>query len=138
MEEKPKIVDVEVVVEPPKLDRPLSAIQAQQVEQEGFDAPPIHALSALLLVTVDNLWNLADWTVVGWPITIPAAFCTVAFPTFLVQKYLKKDSTGKALAFAVLLGTLAAIPTSITGTPVGIALLAWTGLSRLLNKIPGK
>jgi hypothetical protein len=96
--------------------------------------PPIHALSALLLVAVDNLWLMAEWSVVTWVVTIPASFCTVAFPTFLIQKHLMKDSTGRALAFATLLGALAAVPTSITGTPVGIALLAWTGLSRLLGK----
>jgi hypothetical protein len=33
---------------------------------------------------------------------------------------------------------LAAIPTSVTGTPVGIALLAWTGFSKLLGKSPAK
>lgn len=86
------------------------------------------------MLAVDNLWNLADWAVIGWIVTIPLSFLTVFVPVFLLQKTLKRDSTGRAMAFAFLLGVLAAIPTSITGTPVGLGLLAWTGLSRLLGR----
>jgi hypothetical protein len=42
------------------------------------------------------------------------------------------------LSFAALLGALAAVPTSITGTPVGLALLAWTGLGKLFGRAPLK
>jgi len=100
----------------------------------GSQGPPIHALSALVLVAVDNLWNLAEWVVVDWIVTIPLSFITVFVPVFLLQKFLKRDSNGRALAFASLLGVLAAIPSSITGTPIGLALLAWTGLSKLHSK----
>ncbi|PYJ07337.1 MAG: hypothetical protein DME25_04085 [Verrucomicrobia bacterium] len=86
------------------------------------------------MVAVDNLWNLAEWVVVDWIVTIPLSFITVFVPVFLLQKFLKRDSNGRALAFASLLGVLAAIPTSITGTPIGLALLAWTGLSKLHSK----
>jgi len=44
----------------------------------------------------------------------------------------QRDATGRALTFATILAVLAAIPTPVTGTPVGFALLAWTGLGRLL------
>lgn len=137
MEAPPRISDLpakEVTVEvlPPE---PESANATPKVEVE---APPIHALSALVLVAVDNLWNLADWVVVDWIFTIPLSFITVFVPVFLLQKHLKKDSSGRALAFAALLGVLAAIPTSITGTPVGLGLLAWTGLRKLMGKGAGK
>ena len=98
------------------------------------DSSPIHALSALVLVAVDNLWNLAEWAVVDWIITIPLSFLTVFVPVFFLQKILKKDSNVRAFAFALLLGVLAAVPTSITGTPIGLGLLAWTGLGKLLSK----
>ena len=98
------------------------------------EGPPIHALSALILVVVDNLWLLAEWEVVTWIVTIPLSFITVAVPVFFVQKFLKKDSNGRALAFAALLGVVGAVPMSITGTPVGVALLAWSGLGRLLGR----
>ena len=102
------------------------------------DSPPVHALSALVLVAVDNLWNLAEWVVVDWIITIPLSFVTVFVPVFLLQKYLKKDSNGRAAALATLLAVLAAIPTSITGTPVGLGLLAWTGLRKWFRVPPLK
>ncbi len=102
------------------------------------EGPPIHALSALILLAVDNLWNLADWMVIDWIFTIPLSFVTVAVPVFLIQKFLKKDSVGRALAFAALLGALAAVPTSITGTPVGLGLLAWSGVGKLFGRMPPK
>jgi hypothetical protein len=35
-----------------------------------------------------------------------------------------------------MLAVLAAIPTPITGTPVGLGLLAWTGLGKILGRRP--
>lgn len=126
-----QVKEVPIEVLPPEKQRDATP----NVEVEGA---PIHALSALILVAVDNLWNLVDWAVVDWIFTIPLSFITVFVPVFLLQKYLKKDSNGRALAFATLLGVLAAIPTSITGTPVGLGLLAWTGLRKLVGKGGGK
>ncbi len=105
---------------------------------EASDPPaggaPIHPLAAILLIVIDNLWNLADWAVIDWIITIPLSFITVFFPTLLIQRLLKKDRWGRALGYAVLLGIIAAVPTSVTGTPVGLALLAWTGINKLIGK----
>ena len=77
---------------------------------------------------------MADWAIIDWVITIPASFVTVFFPSLMIQRLVKRDGWGRALVLAVLLGGLAAIPTSIFGTPVGLALLAWTGLDRLLGR----
>jgi hypothetical protein len=85
------------------------------------------------LLVVDNLWNLAEWLVIDWFITIPLSFLSVAVPVFFLQKVFKKDPTGRALGYALLLGVIAAVPFSVTGTPVGIALLAWTGIGRWLG-----
>ena len=98
----------------------------------GF-GPPIHPAAAVLLLGVDNMWNLAEWTVVSWILTIPASFVTVAVPTFWIQRKFRRNSIGKALFFAGVLGVIAAVPTSLTGTPVGLAFLAWTGVSRWLG-----
>ena len=102
------------------------------------DGPPIHALSALILVAVDTLWAIFDWMPADWIVAIPSCFAAVFVPTFLIQRHLKRDAAGRALTFATILGVLAAIPTFITGTPVGLGLLAWTGLGRLLGKAPPK
>src|ERR1044072_9004739 len=111
LSEAPKEVPFEVL--PPE---PLN-VSAHRVAAEG---PPIHALSALLLVAVDSLWAVFDLVPPIWIFTIPLCFGAVFVPTFLIQKYLKRDSNGRALAFASLLAVLAAIPTPITGTPVGL------------------
>ena len=127
---KPPVIDVEVVPEGPRAG-------SQEAPRSG--RAPVHPLSAILLLAVDNLWMLEDWAVVTWIFTIPLSFVSVAVPTFFIQKLVNKDRFARAFGLALLLGTIAAVPTSVTGTPVGLALLAWTGLDRLLGKpTPGR
>ena len=136
VEKPPKISEVParpVPVEmlptlPPLPPRPLAPAEG----------PPIHGLSALILVAVDSLWAIFDWVPPVWIVAIPACFAAVFVPTYLIQRHLKNDSRGRALTFATILGVLAAIPTFVTGTPVGIALLAWTGIGKLLGKSPSR
>ncbi len=98
------------------------------------DRPFIHALSALLLMVVDGLWTVADWAAMAWVITIPLSFLAVFVPTFLVQKMINKDTSGRAATVAMLLGVLAAVPTPIMGTAVGAFLLAVSGLRGLWKR----
>lgn len=98
------------------------------------EAPPIHLLSAVVLLGVDNLWNLTEFVVIDWVITIPLSFLTVFVPVFFIQKQLKRDPALKALGWAALLGALAAVPFSVTGTVAGSMLLAWLGINQLLSR----
>lgn len=91
---------------------------------------PVHPIAAGLLVFVDNLWMLADWNAVTWFLTIPLSFLTVSVITTGIQRFLHRDGWGKSLGKGLLLGVLAGVPTSITGTPVGLALLTWAGIMR--------
>lgn len=93
-------------------------------------APPIHPLAAGLLVLVDNVWNVADWAVVTWWMTVPLGFLSVFLPTLWLQRRFRKERWGMAFSKALVLGLVAAVPTSLTGTPVGMALLAWAGVDR--------
>ena len=137
---------LELVDTPPKIQPesaktvPLEVVPPEparaSAEPSRFEGPPIHALSALVLVAVDSLWAVFEWAPPIWIAAIPACFLAVALPVFLIQKNLKRDSTARALTFATLLGVLAAIPLPIAGTPVGLGLLAWTGLGKLLGKGP--
>ena len=100
------------------------------------DAPaPFHPYSAALLIVVDNLWNLADWTVIGWLLTIPLSFLSVSVPVFWIQRRRNRDGRKVALAKAVFLGAVAAVPFSVTGTPVGLALLAWAGFKHPWKRV---
>ena len=123
----PKVVPIEVL--PPERDRSAGPGTATE-------GAPIHALSALILVAVDSLWAVFDWLPPIWIVAIPGCFLAVFIPTFLIQKHLKHDSNGRAFTFATLLAVLAAIPTPITGTPIGLGLLAWTGLGKLFGRSP--
>jgi len=126
----PRIIDVSATVTPVDPVRPTPLHDPPP----GSGGPPVHPLAALLMLLVANLWNLVDWAVVDWIVTVPVCFFMVFVPTYFIQKFLMKNRAGRAFAFALLLGVVAAVPTSITGTPVGLALLAWTGVSKLLGK----
>jgi ABC-type spermidine/putrescine transport system permease subunit II len=52
------------------------------------------------------------------------------FPTYWLQRHFRRDSRLTALWKALLFGVIAAVPTSVTGTPIGLALLAWAGIKR--------
>lgn len=121
---------VEVEVLPPESQKPTSPAPATP----AGDTPPVHVLSAIALVAVDNLWNLTEFAVIDWIITIPLSFLTVFAAVFAVQKWLKRDPTLKALGWAALLGVLAAVPFSVTGTVAGSMLLAWLGINQLLSR----
>ncbi len=129
MDIPPKTIEVEVVGE----DADTEGDRHRQSARSAGGSP-IHPLSALLLLVFDNLWTIPEFVVLDWIVTIPLSFISVFVPTFVIQKTLKKDRFGRAFAFSLLLGALAAVPTSLTGTPVGLALLAWTGISRLIGK----
>jgi hypothetical protein len=125
---------------PPKIIEPPLArevpIEVLPPEHDSADLPPrnqpIHALSALILAAVDSLWAIFDWVPPVWIVAIPFCFAAVFIPVYLIQKNLRHDTKEKAITIAVLLGVLAALPLPIFGTPVGLGLLAWSGLNRIL------
>jgi len=136
VEKPPKISDVPAKEVPLEVLPPLPAQPVPPVAPA--DGPPIHGLSALILVAVDSLWAVFDWVPPVWPVAIPACFAAVFVPSYLIQRHLKNDSKPRALTFATILAVLAAIPTPITGTPIGLGLLAWTGLGKLFGRSPPK
>lgn len=94
------------------------------------EGPVIHPLSAICMVVVDLVWTLPE--VAGF--LVPVMFLSlvsVGGITFLVQKFIRGDSNGRAAAVALFLGVLAAVPTPITGTAVGILVLGMAGLHHL-------
>jgi hypothetical protein len=136
VDKPPKISEVVGRPVPVEVLPPLAQPPVQPVAPA--ERSPIHSLSALILVAVDSLWAIFDWVPPVWIAAIPACFAAVFVPTYLIQRHLKQDSKSRAVTFATILAVLAAIPTPITGTPVGLGLLAWTGLGKLLSKSPPK
>lgn len=105
------------------------AIEPVSTEKRS-GGPPVHPLAALLLLVVDNLWSLGDWAVFAWIVTIPLSFLSVFFPGLFLQRYANHDDWGKSMGKAMLLGVMAAVPTAILGTPIGVAFLAWAGVDK--------
>ena len=132
VDKPPKISEVPAKLAPVEVLPPLLAQPPPAAPPA--DGQPIHALSALILVAVDSLWAVFDWVPPVWVVAIPGCFAAVFIPTYLIQRHLKHDSRARALTFATILAVLAGIPTFVTGTPVGLGLLAWTGLGKLLHR----
>lgn len=123
---KPPVIEVEVVSE---ADGP-----RETRARPAGTVPPVHPLAALILLAVDNLWSLAEWAVVSWVVTIPAAFVSVFLPTYFLHRRSLGQSRARALGWALLLGVIAAVPFSVGGTAIGAGLLAWLGITRLAGR----
>jgi hypothetical protein len=90
---------------------------------------PIHPLAALATIVLDNIFAIPE--LAGpelWIITIPLVGGICFVTTTMVQHYLAKDSWGESIAKGLVMGIIAGVPISVTGTAVGGILLAWAGL----------
>jgi len=56
------------------------------------------------------------------------------FSEHIIQKFMKGDPTGRALAVSSFLGVLAAVPTPITGTAIGALALGFAGFRYFRQK----
>ena len=96
---------------------------------DGERRAPFHAVSALVLIAVDNLWNLEEFAAPPlMVVTIPLSFVSVLVATAWIQRRYHGDRSRMAWLKALFLALVAAVPFSVTGTPVGLALLAWAGI----------
>ena len=90
---------------------------------------PVHPLAALVTVVLDNVFGVIELVD---PLTILLTSLTVGVlgtvTTMFVQRYLAKDSWGASVAKGLVMGIIAGVPFQVTGTAVGIPLLAWAGL----------
>jgi len=90
---------------------------------------PIHPLAALATIVLDNLFTLPE--LAGpelWIFTVPLIGGASLLTTTMVQHFLAKDSWGESIAKGLVMGIIAGVPISVTGTAVGGILLAWAGL----------
>jgi hypothetical protein len=105
--------------------------QVPQLPEPRRSIPPapVHPLAALATIVLDNLFALPEFAGPElWIITIPLVGGAGLVATTLVQRYLAKDSWGEAVAKGLVMGIIAGVPISVTGTAVGGVLLAWAGL----------
>jgi hypothetical protein len=100
---------------------------------------PVHPLAALATIVLDNVFGVIELVD---PLTILLTSLTVGaigtVTTMLVQRYLAKDSWGVSVAKGLVMGIVAGVPFQVTGTAVGIPLLAWAGLHEWIKTPPPK
>jgi hypothetical protein len=100
---------------------------------------PIHPLAALATIVLDNVFGVFELTD---PLALIVTSVTVGaigtLTTTLVQRYLAKDNWGASIAKGLVMGIFAGVPFQVTGTAVGIPLLAWAGLHEMIKLPSGK
>jgi hypothetical protein len=97
---------------------------------------PIHPLSALATIVLDNVFGVFEiMDPLALVLTSVGVGALGTVTTMLVQHYLAKDSWGASVAKGLVMGIFAGVPFQVTGTAIGIPLLAWAGLHELV-KLP--
>ena len=106
------------------------------VPRRPIPPAPIHPLAALVTIVLDNVFGVFE---IVDPLALILTSVTVGVlgtvTTMLLQRYLAKDSWGASVAKGLVMGIFAGVPFQVTGTAVGIPLLAWAGLHELI-KLP--
>ncbi len=97
---------------------------------------PVHPLAALTTIVLDNVFGVVE---IVDPLAVVLTSLTVGtvgtLATMFVQRYLAKESWGVSIAKGLVMGVIAGVPFQVTGTAVGVPLLAWAGLHQWL-KLP--
>ena len=97
---------------------------------------PIHPLAALSTIVLDNVFGVFEITDPFILVLTSLGVGTLnTVTTMLLQRYLAKDGWGASIAKGLVMGIIAGVPFQVTGTAVGIPLLAWAGLHELI-KLP--
>ncbi len=109
-----------------------------RLERYEHSVPPkierrywLHPKSGILILAVDWLFFGPELFTAGTTaiVTSPLAFLITTAGVFWIQRRKNGDSFNAALLKALLGGIVAGIPTSISGTILGTAVLALSGLS---------
>jgi len=100
---------------------------------------PIHPMAALTTIVLDNIFG---WIEIIDPFALVLTSLSVGVVGFLttmfVQRYLAKDGWGASVAKGLVMGVLAGVPYQVTGTAIGVPLLAWAGAHQWLKLPPPK
>ncbi len=106
------------------------------VPRRPIPPAPIHPLAALVTIVLDNVFGVFE---IVDPLALILTSVSVGVlgtvTTMLLQRYLAKDGWGASIAKGLVMGIFAGVPFQVTGTAVGIPLLAWAGLHELI-KLP--
>src|SRR5512137_2936259 len=100
---------------------------------------PIHPLAALATIVLDNVFGVFEiLDPVALVLTSLGVGVLGTVTTLLLQRYLAKESWGASVAKGLVMGIIAGVPFQVTGTAIGIPLLAWAGLHEWVKLQPAK
>jgi hypothetical protein len=117
-------------------DQTNSPVPVLSQPRQPIPPAPIHPLSALATIVLDNVFGVFELVdPLALVMTSLGVGVVGAVTTMFVQRYLAKDSWGASVAKGLVMGIFAGVPFQVTGTAVGIPLLAWAGLHELV-KLP--
>ncbi len=101
--------------------------------------PPVHPLAALATIALDSIFGILE---IFDPLLLLLTSLTVGFVGFItstmVQRFVSKEEWGPSIAKGLVLGILAGAPFPVTGTAIGVPLLAWAGLHQWIKLPPRK
>jgi len=117
-------------------DQPKASTPLLPAPRRPIPPAPVHPLAAITTVVLDNIFGVFEFVD---PLAIVVTSLSVGIlgtvATTLVQRYLAKDGWGASIAKGLVMGIIAGVPFPVTGTAVGIPLLAWAGLHEVI-KLP--
>ncbi len=100
-----------------------------KINRSPIPAAPVHPLSALVTILLDNVFGAVE---IVDPLLILLTSLTVGVvntvTVTLVQRFLAKEDWGASVAKGLVMGVIAGVPFSVSGTAAGGLLLAWAGL----------
>jgi len=96
-------------------------------------------MAALATIVLDNVFG---WIELVDPLALALTSVSVGaigfLTTMFVQRYLAKDDWGASVAKGLVMGVLAGVPYQVTGTAIGVPLLAWAGAHQWIKLPPLK
>jgi len=100
---------------------------------------PIHPLAALATIVLDNVFGVVELVdPLALLLTSLGVGVLGTVTTMLLQRYLARESWGASVAKGLVMGIIAGVPFQVTGTAIGIPLLAWAGLHEWVKLQPSK
>ncbi len=105
-----------------------------KINRSPIPSAPVHPLAALATILLDNVFGAVE---IADPLLILLTSLTVGVvntvTVTLVQRFLAKEEWGASLAKGLVMGVIAGVPFSVSGTAAGGLLLAWAGLHQWIQ-----
>jgi len=109
------------------------------IEPRRIPAPPIHPMAALVTLVLDNVFSVVEIVDPFMLLLTSLGVGVLGFvSTTLTQRFMAHDGWGPSVAKGLVMGIIAGVPYSVTGTAIGAPLLVWAGAHEWIKLPPPK